>query len=165
MALVVDDDTPTTLEDLKAISERIDERLASECADLRELLEVEQLLINEAEKILAHSNERAKRVRRALAALEGTSAQPQKPPQRQEGRKANEWQVSEERIAYVLTLWQAQAEPVTSTYLAESTGGISTETVSKATAVLRERELIRKVAKVRGGGWTYAVMPEVADAA
>ena len=163
MALVVEDTTPTSLADLREISDRIDERMEKECVDLREMLEVEQHLINEAERILGHFNERAKRIRRALAALEGTTTTPAREPK--PAKRANEWQVSEERIAYVLTLWQAQTEPTTTTALGEATEGVSVETVSKATAVLREREQVRRVKKVRGGGWTYAVMPEVADAA
>lgn len=164
MALVVEDNTPTSLADLREISDRIDERMEKECADLREMLEVEQHLINEAERILGHFNERAKRLRRALAALEGTTttAREASPPA---SRNSKGWQVSEERIEYVLSLFRKESAPITPTQLAEKTDGVSTETVGKACKVLRERELIRAVAKVRGGGWTFALMPEVADAA
>jgi hypothetical protein len=164
MALVVEDTTPTSLADLREISDRIDERMKKECVDLREMLEVEQHLINEAEKILDHFNDRAKRIRRALAALEGTTTTPTaaKPRAKASGHG---WQISEERIAAVLDLFRKESEPITPTQLAEKTDGIATETVTKACKVLRERELIRAVSKVRGGGWTFTLMPEAADAA
>lgn len=143
------------------MADSLEARMARECDDLRSMLEAEQEISNQIQHILDASNERAKRVRRALAALEGTATTPapSKP------KPKNDWQISEERIEFVLGLFRKQAEPISSTQLADKTKGLSTTTVSKAVEVLRERELIRRVAKLRGGGWTYAVMPEAADAA
>jgi Fic family protein len=153
---------PPTLDDLQTMASALEARMKQGCSDLRSMLEGEQEITNQIQGILDASNERAKRIRRALAALEGT-ASPAATTHRDKPK--NDWQVSEERVEYVLGLFRAEPEPITSTGLAEKTDGVSTQTVSKAVDVLRERELLRRVKKIRGGGWTYAVMPEVADAA
>lgn len=156
--------TPPTLDDLQTMAAALEARMKQECDDLRLMLEGEQEITNQIQGILDASNERAKRIRRALGALEGTIA----PAGTTAGTKKkgkNDWQVSDERVEFVLAKFRAEPEPISSTQLAEKTVGLSTTTVSKAIEVLRERELIRRVAKIRGGGWTYAVMPEVADAA
>jgi DNA-binding transcriptional ArsR family regulator len=154
---------PPTLDDLQAMAAALEARMKQECSDLRSMLEGEQEIANQIQGILDASNERAKRIRRALGALEGTVS----PAGTTAGTKRNKnvWQVSEERVEFVLGLFRAEPEPISGTQLAEKTDGVSTQTVSKAIEVLRERELLRRVAKIRGGGWTYAVMPEVADAA
>lgn len=153
---------PPTLEDIQAHAERLEAEMADHCGDLRRMLEDEQRLRNDLDRILDASSVRMKKMQRALAALEGTTAATPK-RQAEEKDKNHGWQVSEERIAFVLELYKKQLEPITSTQLGETTVGISTETVAKATAVLRERELVRKVKKVRGGGWTYALMPGVIE--
>jgi DNA-binding transcriptional regulator GbsR (MarR family) len=156
--------TPPTLDDLQTMAAALEERMKKECDDLRSMLEGEQEIANQIQGILDASNERAKRIRRALAALEGTSS-PAATTAATKQAKSKGWQVSDERVEFVLGLFRAEPEPITPTQLAEKTEGISIETVGKAVEVLRGRELVRRVAKVRGGGWTYAVMPEVADAA
>jgi DNA-binding transcriptional regulator GbsR (MarR family) len=155
--------TPPTLDDLQTMAAALEERMKKECDDLRSMLEGEQEIANQIQGILDASNERAKRIRRALAALEGTASPATTAGTKQ--AKSKGWQVSDERVEFVLGLFRAEHEPITPTQLAEKTEGISIETVGKAVEVLRGRELVRRVAKVRGGGWTYAVMPEVADAA
>jgi DNA-binding transcriptional regulator GbsR (MarR family) len=155
--------TPPTLDDLQTMAAALEERMKKECDDLRSMLEGEQEIANQIQGILDASNERAKRIRRALAALEGTASPATTAGTKQ--AKSKGWQVSDERVEFVLGLFRAEPEPITPTQLAEKTEGISIETVGKAVEVLRGRELVRRVAKVRGGGWTYAVMPEVADAA
>jgi Fic family protein len=155
---------PPTLDDLQAMAAALEARMKQECSDLRSMLEGEQEIANQIQGILDASNERAKRIRRALGALEGTMS-PAGTTAGTKQKPKNDWQISDERVEYVLGLFRAEPEPISSTKLAEKTDGVSTQTVSKAVEVLRERELIRRVAKIRGGGWTYAVMPEVADAA
>jgi leucyl aminopeptidase len=156
---------PPTLDDLQAMAAALEERMKKECDDLRSMLEGEQEIANQIQGILDASNERAKRIRRALAALEGSTSPAATTAGTKQQRTSKGWQVSDERVEFVLGLFRAEPEPITPTQLAEKTEGISTETVGKAVEVLRGRELVRRVAKVRGGGWTYTVMPEVADAA
>lgn len=154
--------TAPTLDDLQTMAASLEERMKRECDDLRSMLEGEQQIVNQIQHILDASNERAKRMRRALAALEGTAPTAGRP---KATGPVKGWQVSEERIEFVLSLLREEPEPISSTQLAEKTVGLSTTTTSKAFDVLRERELIRRVQKIRGGGWTYTVMPEAADAA
>lgn len=122
----------------------------------------------ELEALLTASKEREANFRKAIAALGG------KPPTTQ-GRPASSakgggWSPSEERITFVFEqfkLWIA-AEPElehTKTKLAEwitehNEVGVAHDTVSKCMDVLRERELVRITGTVRGGGKTWALMPE-----
>jgi hypothetical protein len=156
---------PPTLDDLQTMAAALEDRMKRECDDLRSMLEGEQEIANQIQGILDNSNERAKRIRRALAALEGTASPAATKAGTKQPKGTNDWQVSEDRIEFVLGLFRAEPEPISSTQLAEKTVGLSTTTTSKAIEVLRQRELIRRVKKIRGGGWTYAVMPEAADAA
>lgn len=104
---------------------------------------------------LADLTAREKGIAHAIGALRPGRAPAEEP----KAPKPGTWTPSEERLEVVFRLFAAEPEPISPTQLAEKTPGLGTETASKCAKILRERELIRKAAAIRGGGSSYTVMP------
>jgi hypothetical protein len=133
------------------------ERMA---AELRELIAAEQAGRAEYERLVEESRTRERQLQKVLAGLEGQA--PTKPGPK---RPTKEWRVSDERVARV---WEAVQQVVAKsedgTFISQHVfdvmyPGVSRETITKSVNVLRERELIRRVGTVRGGGIRWALMP------
>jgi hypothetical protein len=106
------------------------------------------------------SRTRERQLQKVLAGLEGQA--PTKPGPK---RSTKDWRVSDERVTAV---WQAVQRVVAKsedgTFISQHVfdvmyPGVSRETITKSVNVLRERELIRRVGTVRGGGIRWALMP------
>ena len=97
--------------------------------------------------------DQAKRLQRALAALE-----PPAPTPKKTGAK---WQISDERVADVLAVIKRMgADEFTASDVLKAADGMASETVRQATDVLREREVLRLVRTGRGGSKVLALMPD-----
>lgn len=157
---------PASLDDLKALGERLERQMVDECADLRRMLEGEQLLTNRMRGILDLSNARVKRIQRALNALEGTGKTIGRPKAAKPNPKIN-WTVSEKKVeatyeALVAIGGEGRASEVT------RRAGHSTEVTRRSLEQLREAERVRIVRRDKKFGATFGVMPtsdEAADAA
>jgi hypothetical protein len=138
-------------------------------AELRETIAAERVARIDAERLVADSRERERRLQRALTALAG-----ERPGVRAKSAaksKTYKWTVSEERVQEALTaLRTIGAQPASVSEVSALTHS-STETVRRALDVLRERELVRlagheKKRGSRGRRTTlYALMPGADDGA
>jgi DNA-binding transcriptional ArsR family regulator len=96
----------------------------------------------------------------ATAALRPAPRTPPSAPKAQAKAKAKGgWTPSEERLKSLFELILKESEPVSPTQLAEKSEGLGVETAGKGFKILRDRELIRVTARLRGGGALYAPMP------
>ena len=157
-------------DDLDAVAEQLDREIVEKCDGLRDLLESEQAIANRLQTILDQCEARAKRIRRALNALEGEV--PGRKPQAQpkQAAKTHKWNVSEEKVeqaydAIVKAIDLNDGKPVTMTEARRVEGSGGHETYRQAIDILRDRERIRVAGKTRGGGTLLALMPEADDAA
>lgn len=151
------------LSDLQSVAEQLDREMAQKCSDLRSLLEAEQTIVNQVQTILDQCEARAKRIRRALNALEGEA--PGRKPETQKPKATSGWKVSEEKIeqaydAIVKAIGLNDGQPVTMTEARRVEGSGGHETYRQAIDVLRDRERIRVAGKTRGGGTLLALMPD-----
>lgn len=140
--------------------ERLEARMRAEADSLRDLLDDERREITRLQAVVDQHRDREKRLVRAIAQLTGATASTNTTPAKP--KRANEWSVSEEKIAEVLQLIRDAGEPVTANALGRLPG-TSTQSAKKAIDVLRERELIRFAGVVRGGGKTYLPMPSTSE--
>lgn len=124
---------------------------------------LEQLLIPlraERDQLKARISDLAaqeKQIAHAIGALRSGPAPAAKPAPA--GRKTGDWTPSEERLKSLFELFRAETEPISPTQLADKTEGLGVETAAKGARILRDRELLRVAAAIRGGGSAYAVMP------
>jgi hypothetical protein len=137
-------------------------------AELGEAITAEQAARRDAERLVADSRERERRLQRALTALAG-----EKPGVRAKSAakpKAYKWKVGEKRVQEALTaLRTIGAQPASVGEVSALTHS-STETVRRALDVLRERELVRLVGHEKRGSrgqrtTLYALMPGADDGA
>jgi hypothetical protein len=131
----------------------------------------------ELERLIHDSKTRESRMRKALTALDASPPASSAPkPAKPDGHG---WAVSDARVAWVLEKFKewlatepeglhtktALSEWINETAHARGEQGVAHETVGKALEVLREREFVRVTGATRGGGKTWALMPNaVADA-
>lgn len=137
-------------------------------ADLELAIEAEVDGRAELEAYVRESKEREAKLKKALAVL-------QPPPSHAErmtrpAASQGTWAPSEERITFIyeqFKRWIATESDVERSKTAltawikdNNEVGVSNETVSKCMDALRERELVRVTGTIRGGGKTWALMPE-----
>lgn len=138
------------------------ERMA---AELRELIAAEQAGRAEYERLVEDSRARERQLQKVLAGLEGQAPTKPGPKGPKRGAAVKVWRVSDERVAAVWqTVQRVVADSEDGTFVSQHVfdamyPGVSRETVTKAVEALRERELIRRVGSVRGGGSRWALMP------
>ena len=164
--------------DFDARDQRLTETLAAEVNGLRELLDDELVARDHLTALLERSKERERRITRAIAVLEGTSAQgatsssarPAAAAPKASAKKKNAWDVSEATVERVrdgfMRYWRdvSQGEPFTQTllctWMGENGEGVGGDTIRRVMAKLREREIVRVTGTTRGGGKLWAPMPE-----
>jgi hypothetical protein len=150
-------------DDLDAVAEQLDTEMARQCNDLRRLLESEQAIANRVQTVLDQCEQRAKRIRRALAALEDDAPKPQ--AAKVKGKGKGNWEISPEKVEEVYAsivdaIKGNGGEPVTMTTAREAKGHTGSETYAKAVAKLRDDERLRVAGRTRGGGTLLALMPD-----
>jgi NACalpha-BTF3-like transcription factor len=149
-----------SLDDLSAMAGQLAEKLSAECDGLRAMLEGEQRLTNQIQGILDDSHERSKRLRRALAALEGTTTAPEASRASRASRQKltrETWQASEAKTEQVYRALVALGEGRVS-QIAEQ-AGVASETARRALMQLRAQERARITSKHAKWGTTFAAMP------
>jgi len=131
------------------------------------------------ERLLAVAKSNERKIARAITSLENDDkpaapklSKPERATSSRTLSKPNNWKLSEERIGRVQELlaryWGEGNGPISPTQFRTVVRErydepISTETCTRAFKALRDRELIRKAGKLRGGGTLYAPMPAVID--
>jgi NACalpha-BTF3-like transcription factor len=147
-----------SLDDLSAMAGQLAEKLSAECDGLRAMLEGEQRLTNQIQGILDDSHERSKRLRRALAALEGTTTAPQTSPRKAQVKAARvTWQASEKKTEQVYRALVALGEGRVSQIAKQA--GVASETARRALMQLRAQERARITSNSAKWGMTFAAMP------
>lgn len=151
-------------------NETMRERIEDHVADLRRMLADELKVRDRLQEYLDESKARERRLQRAVTALsdDPAPAKPQPTSKPKSSRPVHEWDVSEERIAFVRDRFVAfmadRTEPITKTefgsILKERGEGISSETLAKAFEQLRSREVVRLAGHTRGGGKLWLLMPD-----
>lgn len=137
-----------------SVTEQIDEHVRG----LEELLVPLRAERDQLKAQLADLQSRERGIAHAIGALRGHGAPAAKPkPKPSAGRPG--WTPSEERLKSLFELLAKESEPISPTQLAAKSEGLGVETATKGFKVLRERELVRVAANLRGGGSSYAVMP------
>jgi hypothetical protein len=130
---------------------------------------MEQLLVPlraERDRVKAQLNDlnaRERAIIHACAALRGNgggSTPASAPKAKPTAGTKGGWTPSEERLKSLFELIVKEGEPVSPTQLAGKTEGLGVETATKGFRILRERELLRVTAKLRGGGALFAPMPD-----
>lgn len=129
---------------------------------------MEQLLVPlraERDRVKAQLNDlnaRERAIIHACAALRGNGggSTPAPAAKLTAGQKKGSWTPSEERLKSLFELIVKEGEPVSPTQLAGKTEGLGVETASKGFKILRDRELLRVTANLRGGGALFAPMPD-----
>jgi CRP-like cAMP-binding protein len=133
--------------------------------ELRELRENEARIIRELTAQLGEAKARRDSYERAAAALAGqTRPAPKAPKSTGGGRKYN-WHISDGKVAEIEARIRELAPTIddgrfTAALIGRETPGMSPETVRRAIAVLREREVVRAAGAARGGGTYFALMPD-----
>lgn len=118
--------------------------MAEQIEELKALADAEAEGRAEVERFVDESRDREKRIRRAVAVLEGTTqTAPAKAKPKPKGAAGR---VSEANIAKVLAALREAGQPLTRLQLAERSGVVSSG-VGYALVALRERELVRKAGK------------------
>ena len=131
----------------------------------RHASELEALLVPlraERDQLRARLSElqgREKALAQAVGALRGNSAPAQPKAKHKPPSAYKRYVPSEERLKFIFDLMLKEPEPISPTQLSDKTEGIAVSTVTDGFKILRERELIRKTAALRGGGGLFAVMP------
>jgi ribosomal protein S25 len=152
-----------SLDDLRAKGEELHARMAEECNGLRSMLDAEQQLTDQMQGIIDASHERSKRVRRALAALEGTTAAPRKETAKRNHNAAREgWTVSEKKVEEIYAALIAIGGEGRGSEIAKQ-AGTANETTRRALTQLREQDRVRITAQNKRLGATFAVMPDVGE--
>jgi hypothetical protein len=142
------------------------ERLDAERATLQQLLDDELGAQREISDLLDASKLRTRRLERALAALTDEPKEPKpKPAPRASAAQSpsSTWMPSQKMLDRVLAAVVEAGGPITRTALSSQLH-VSPDTARKSLHVLRERELVRIAGVTRGGGKTYAAMPEATAA-
>lgn len=143
--------SPSVLSEIERHARELDELLSPLRAE-RDQLKARLSELGVREKAIAH----------AIGALRGgnpPAPAPAKEQKKTKAKDAHDWQPSEERLKRVFDLMLLETAPISPTQLAKKTERLSVETASKSLKILRERELVRVAAVVRGGGSSYAIMP------
>ena len=141
----------------QAVSPGVNSEVERHARELEELLVPLRAERDQLKARLSELQGREKAIAHAVGALRGNSAPaPAKPKPPSAYKK---YVPSEERLKFIFDLMLKEPEPISPTQLSDKTEGIAVSTVTDGFKVLRERELIRKTANLRGGGGLYAVMP------
>lgn len=156
-------------DDFEAVDERLAAVLDAEVSDLQEILDDELSARAQLQALFEKSKTREKRLRRAIAALSGESAQHTTQQDKATRQAGMTWHVSDEAVERVwagfMKLYDQKGEPVTQTMVSDSMEGIGPDTVRKSLERLRSTERVRLAGKTRGGGKLWAPMPGGTDGA
>lgn len=161
---------PAALDEMAEIAAATERALADHVENLQALLAREVGGRETLELAVAASHEREKRIRKALAALEGPKPAPEPEPPRRgrppksegigRGRDNNTWSVSQEKVDQVLAAMRAHPDASHRPRMIADELGLSMTTIRKALDTLRDRELVRIKEVHPRWGKMYALMPE-----
>lgn len=134
---------------------------AGAAESLRALIDREEAQQEGLRTQLEASNDRLRRLKRALSALVDD------PPARKQSRpklSGGPPNVNPRKAEQVFEVMRAVGEPMTPTQIARDTEGLSIATAGRAIDALREEGRVRLVGRTRGGGRLYAVIPIIEEA-
>jgi hypothetical protein len=122
---------------------------------LRKLLEATEQEHEQLSAQLAVTNDRLRRLRRAIDALTGPDRKAPAPPA---SKTSGGQRVSPEHVERVYEAFAAHGEPIAPTALAKITPGLYMAMMGPAVNVLRQQGRLRLVGKTKGGGRAYTIV-------